>query len=243
MKHKDEIWEKVKSSWKLGLSSSGSEDVNSFSLEPPEAQIIEIGKIEKKNYQQLLTLRCVIAIYSNAFAQFSTSQNEVQIEGAAAAKSTPQLPDELATAETTPAEPDNHENEAPHSEEKGELDAGLGTKTLTAGQLVRIVMPGGSLNGIETRVLAQTVNVLGQPVYRLDYQRQGQAITLPVECLQVVQERQPVPGETAIKATAEQLLQVLGKACPFVGPGFWTVRREEVPDKAWRQLLRLVGET
>ena len=48
MKHKDEIWEKVKSSWKLGLSSSGSEDVNSFSLEPPEAQIIEIGKIEKK---------------------------------------------------------------------------------------------------------------------------------------------------------------------------------------------------
>ena len=92
-------------------------------------------------------------------------------------------------------------------------------------------------------MLAQTVNVLGQPVYRLDYQRQGQAITLPVECLQVVQERQPVPGETAIKATAEQLLQVLGKACPFVGPGFWTVRREEVPDKAWRQLLRLVGET
>ena len=50
-------------------------------------------------------------------------------------------------------------------------------------------------------------------------------------------------GETTIKATAQQLLQVLGKACPFVGPGFWTVSREEVPDKAWRQLLRLVGET
>ena len=78
----------------------------------------------------------MIAIYSNAFAQFSTSQNEVQIEGAAAAKSTPQLPDELATAETTPAEPDNHENEAPHSEEKGELDAGLGTKN-TDGRAAR----------------------------------------------------------------------------------------------------------
>jgi len=247
IKYKDEIWEKVRSSWKLGLSSGRSEDVNSFSLEPPEAQIIEIEKTEKKNYKQLLTLRYAIAIYSNAFAQLHTFQNEVQIEGAEAAKSTPQLPDELATAETTPAETDNYENEAPNepskSEDKGELDAALGTKTLTAGQLVRIVMPGGSLDGIETRVLAQTVNVLGQPVYRLDYQRQGQAITLPVECLQVIQERQPMPGETAIKATAQQLLEVLGKACPFVGPGFWTVRREEVPDKAWRQLLSLVGET
>lgn len=114
---------------------------------------------------------------------------------------------------------------------------------LAVGQLVRIVMPSGSLDGIETRVLAKTVNVLGQPVYRLDYQRQGQAITLPAECLQVVQMDRQLPGETVLKATAQQLLQVLGKACPFFGAGLWTVRREEVPDKAWRQLCRLVGET
>ncbi|MEM6451983.1 MAG: hypothetical protein AAF703_16920, partial [Cyanobacteria bacterium P01_D01_bin.105] len=57
-----------------------------------------------------------------------------------------------------------------------------------------------------------------------------------------------VPGEAGkktgavIKATAAQLVQVLGKACPFVGPGLWTVRRDEVTAHAWGQLCGLVGE-
>ena len=53
----------------------------------------------------------------------------------------------------------------------------------------------------------------------------------------------PAQGaQGVIRATAAQLLQVLGKACPFVGPGMWTVKREEVSPLAWRQLMRLVGE-
>ncbi|MEM6452161.1 MAG: hypothetical protein AAF703_17840 [Cyanobacteria bacterium P01_D01_bin.105] len=57
-----------------------------------------------------------------------------------------------------------------------------------------------------------------------------------------------VPGEAGkktgavIKATAAQLVQVLGKACPFVGPGLWTVRRDQVTAQAWGQLCTLVGE-
>ena len=39
-----------------------------------------------------------------------------------------------------------------------------------------------------------------------------------------------------------ELLQVLGKACPFVGPGLWTVKREEVSAIAWTQLCSLVEE-
>lgn len=164
--------------------------------------------------------------------------------GGTTAKTGADLSPEVADTQTVPKEPARSPIETAKGQVKG---SGTGREELaqtgfSAGQQVRIVMPGGSLDGIETRVLAKTVNVLGQPVYQLDYQRQGQAITLPAECLQVVEEGKPLPGETAIKATAAQLLQVLGKACPFVGPGLWTVQRGEVPAKAWGQLLRLVGE-
>ena len=104
-------------------------------------------------------------------------------------------------------------------------------------------MPGGSLDGIETKVIARALNVLGQPVYQLDYQRQGQTISLPPECLQAIQtEAKALPGKRIIQATAAELIQVLGKACPFVGPGLWTVKREDLPPTAWRQLLGLVEE-
>jgi hypothetical protein len=243
IKYKDEIWLHVKRCWKLGLSSRRSEDINSFGSALPNAQSIESGGAGKKGVALLLTLRCVTSIYSSTFAQLHTSQNGAELGGCAMTPLTPTFSSDLATAERTPVKADRAAISATKSEEKGELDTDFGQKALTVGQLVRIVMPGGSLDGIETRVLAQTVDILGQPVYRLDYQRQGQAISLPAECLQVVQESKPLSGETAIKATAAQLLQVLGKACPFVGPGLWTVRRKEVPAHAWGQLCRLVRET
>ena len=94
-----------------------------------------------------------------------------------------------------------------------------------------------------TQVTAQVLDVLGQPVYQLAYQRQGQGVMLPAECLQVIEAKErAVSSERVIRATAAQLLQVLGKACPFVGPGLWTVTRNEVPAKAWGQLCKLVGE-
>ena len=243
-KHKDEVLAYIKRTGDLGLSSSDSEDVNSFSLELAGAQNAELELPKKKGYTQLLTLRCVTAIYSNAFASFTTPKNEAGRGGGTTAKTGADLSQEAADTQTVPKEPAR----SPIETAKGQVEGsgtgreGLAQTGFSAGQQVRIVMPGGSLDGIETRVLAKTVNVLGQPVYQLDYQRQGQAITLPAECLQVVEKGKPLPGETAIKATAAQLLQVLGKACPFVGPGLWTVQRGEVPAKAWGQLLRLVGE-
>ncbi|MFK8184013.1 MAG: hypothetical protein AB8B99_11615, partial [Phormidesmis sp.] len=47
--------------------------------------------------------------------------------------------------------------------------------------------------------------------------------------------------EGIIKATAAQFRQVLGQACPFVGPGLWTVKRKEVTAKAWDELSHLIG--
>lgn len=165
--------------------------------------------------------------------------------GGGITKRTAKVSDELAIADTTSTAPPpdpiraNQENEKqgkkPSSEQKG----------LTVGQRVRIAMPGGSLDGIETRVLAQVLNVLGQPVYQLEHQRQGQTISLPAECLQVIKVSEPElpPREAVIRATAAQLLQVLGNACPFVGPGRWPIRKSEITPQAWRQLNQLVGET
>ena len=243
-KHKDEVLAYIKRTGDLGLSSSGSEDVNSFSLELAGAQNAELELPEKTPPQQLLTLRCVIAIYSNAFTSFTTPKNEAGQGGCTTAKTAANLPKEAADTQMVPKEPVS----SPIETAKGQVEGsgtgreGLAQTGFSAGQQVRIAMPGGSLDGIETRVLAQTLNVLGQPVYQLDYQRQGQTITLPAECLQLLQDCKPLPGETAIKATAAQLLQVLGKACPFVGPGLWTLQRSEVPAKAWGQLCQLVGE-
>ena len=138
---------------------------------------------------------------------------------------------------------ENSPVEVTGADEKEQKDTTEQPKGLTVGQQVRIAMPGGSLDGIETKVIARALNVLGQPVYQLDYQRQGQTISLPPECLQAIQtEAKALPGKRIIQATAAELIQVLGKACPFVGPGLWTVKREDLPPTAWRQLLGLVEE-
>lgn len=224
-KYEDEVRAYIKRAGVLGLSGTVEDDVNSFSPEPSDTQIIEPEFRAKSYATQLLTLRCVVCIYSNAFACLHTSENEPELGGGAIAKNEPELPIEVATAETALIDTANQM-----------------TEPATSGQLVRIVMPGGSLDGIETRVLAQTTNVLGQPVYRLDYQRQGQMVTLPVECLQPIASDDTQQGDATIRATAAQLLQVLGQACPFVGPGFWKVKRQEVTAEAWRQLCRLGEE-
>ena len=244
-KYEDEIWAYIKRAGVLGLSSTVEDDVNSFASEPPDVKIIEPDLGVKKSYTQLLTLRCVIDIYSSAFAQFNTPKIGPESGGGGIAKLAAKLPDELAAPDMTSMAANHRVTGSLNIEQKGGLDTGLGQTGLTVGQLVRIVMPGGSLDGIETRVLAQTTNVLGQLVYRLDYQRQGQLVTLPAECLQVVvgQSVAPAAQPGVIRATAQQLMQVLGQACPFVGPGTWAVRRDEVSAKAWGQLCRLVGET
>lgn len=242
-KYRNEIWAVVRRYWKLGLSSGSSEDVNSFPETRPAAQIIEAESELKKAPTQLLTLRCVVGIYSSAFAQLHTSKNEGEEERGKTANLEAKLPAEQATSDTTPVEPDCSVISAGKDEGEGDIGSEIALRALTVGQAVRIVMPGGSLDGIETQVLAQALDVLGQPVYRLDYLRHGQAVTLPAECLQVVEGKERrLPGKAVIRVTAAQLLQVLGQACPFVGPGLWTVKRDEVPVKAWGQLCRLVGE-
>ncbi len=242
IKYKDEVLAYIKHAGDLGLSRRDSEAVNSFSLKLAGTQNAEPELPEKKSYTQLLTLRCVTAIYSSALASFSTPKNGAELGGCTTAKTGADLPQAAADIQVVPKELASRPIETVKGPVEGSERAGIAQIGFSAGQQVRIAMPGGSLDGIETRVLAKTLNVLGQPVYQLDYQRQGQAISLPAECLQLLQEGKPLPGETAIKATAAQLLQVLGKACPFAGPGLWTVKRDEVSAKAWGQLCRLVGQ-
>ncbi|MGB3298509.1 MAG: hypothetical protein WBA76_09595, partial [Phormidesmis sp.] len=182
-KYQEEILAYIKHAGVLGLSSGNEEGVNSFSPEPPIAQIIEPKYRAKNCYTQLLTLRCAVRIYSDAFAQLHTYKNGAEVGKQAAVKSEAELPIEVAAAEITETEADSQASEPVTEGEKGHPRTAFVQRVLLAGQRVRIVMPGGSLDGVETRVLAQTVDVLGQPVYQLEHQRQGQAISLPAECL------------------------------------------------------------
>ena len=212
-KYEKEILVRIKSADEVGLSSTAPGDVDSFSLEPVEAQITELDLSGKRGITQLLTLRCVIAIYSNLFTSFDTPKKRLSEGGASVAGTVTQ-----SSAVSAPAD--------------------LWLSCFAVGQLVRIAMPGGSLDGIETCVQAQVLNVLGQPVYQLDYLRQGRAITLPAECLQAIQVE-----ERVVKATSAQLLQVLGRACPFSGPKLWEIRRSDVPAQAWNALMQMVAAT
>lgn len=112
------------------------------------------------------------------------------------------------------------------------------------GAEVMIERPGSALDGVPSRVTGKVTDEQGHLVYRLEHQVNGRAVMLPGQWLARLedQEAQQV-ADTVIQATAAQLFEVLGKACPFVGPGLWTVKRSEVSAQAWGQLMRLVGET
>ena len=238
-KHKDEIWEYIKRAGVVGLSSGHSEGINSFSSELPAAEISEPETGGKNCYTQLLTLRCTAAIYSETFAQLYTSK----IEAGSARKS--------MLAEAVAGQVESSVTQVISEEDESLSDPSTTRAGLTVGQLVRIAMPGSLLNETEARVVALTTDTLGQRVYRLDYQRQGQAVTLPAECLQVVEEQivkeaeDKVPKRAVrdmIQATSQQLKQVLGKACPFSGPGLWPITRGDVSAAAWQKLLKLLPE-
>ena len=240
-KYEAEIWAYIKRADELGLSSSSEEDINSFSKEPSEAQVIEPGFSDRKCYTELLTLRCVAGIYSSAFARLHTSKNVADLGGGKSVKMEARLADELPTAEAGLNAISSSALEGCETEVEDDDRIAAVSKSFAAGQRVRVVMPGGSLNGVETQVIAQALDILGQPVYRLDYHRQGRAVTLPAECLQILEvKEQALPEEAMIQATAAQLLQILGQACPFVGPGLWTIKRNELSAKAWNSLKRLI---
>lgn len=242
-KHEDEIWACIKRAGDSTPSIGFSEDVDSFS-ELPVAQNIEPEFSGKRGYTQLSTLRCVVGIYSSVLASLSTSKNGADPGGSRVVKTATDLPSESGASQPALPAAAKSAIEPVNSRAEGiGIAAAVPLSGFSVGQAVRVVMPGGSLDGIAAQVLAQTLDVLGQPVYQLDAQRQGQAVTLPAECLQAIAaEDRDLPGETVIRATAAQLVRVLGQACPFVGPGLWTVKRDEVPAKAWGQLRRLVGE-
>ena len=114
---------------------------------------------------------------------------------------------------------------------------------LAMGTVVKVQQPGSDADGVQTRVTGKATDEDGRLLYRLEQRAEGKPLMLPGDCLVALSDAKPAQGiEGVIRATAAQLLQVLGKACPFVGPGLWTVKREEVSPLAWRQLMRLVGE-
>ena len=114
---------------------------------------------------------------------------------------------------------------------------------LAMGARVNVQHSGSDVDGVQTRVTGKTTDAEGRWLYRLEHCVESQPLMLPGDCLVAIADEKPAKGaKGVIRATAAQLLQVLGKACPFVGPGLWTVKREEVSPLAWRQLVRLVGE-
>ncbi|MEL6606131.1 MAG: hypothetical protein AAFP20_23195, partial [Cyanobacteria bacterium J06614_10] len=114
---------------------------------------------------------------------------------------------------------------------------------LAMGTVVKVQQSGSDADGVQTRVTGKATDEDGKLLYRLEHRAEGEPLMLPGDCLVAITDEPSTQGiEDVIRATAAQLLQVLGKACPFVGPGLWTVNREEVSPLAWRQLTRLVGE-
>ena len=144
------------------------------------------------------------------------------------ARSVTPIQNAALSASPTPSEPEK---------------AGVSEETeLAMGTAVIFQQPGSAVEGVETRVTGKTTQPDGTLRYRLEECAEGQPLMVTRDCLTVVDEPGPQTAGSVIRATAAQLLQVLGKACPFAGPGLWAVKREEVPPMAWRQLMRLVGE-
>ena len=169
-KYREEVLAYIKHIEEVGPSTCSEEDKNFPSGKPLTTQETET-EVELENAtQQLSTHRCVIAIYSNVLAQFYTPQTE-----------STKSDDGEVEVETEAVVTDEVVQNNPEA-----AKGGLQTRELAVGQTVRIMMPGGSLDGVVTRVVEQTVDVLGQRVYLLDYRREGRAITLPKECLQII---------------------------------------------------------
>jgi len=115
---------------------------------------------------------------------------------------------------------------------------------LAMGTAVFFQTAGSVVEKVETRVTGKTTQLDGTVLYRLEKGAKGSPLMAERSCLTVVAgNAKPLSKQDGIiRATATQLLQVLGKACPFVGPGLWSVKQDEVSPLAWRQLRRLVGE-
>ncbi|MBE9064371.1 hypothetical protein [cf. Phormidesmis sp. LEGE 11477] len=136
----------------------------------------------------------------------------------------------LSASRTPPEQGIEQKVEAPEAE-------------LAMGAVVRVQHSGSDVDGVQTRVTGKVTAADGRLLYRLEHCVEGQSLMLPGDCLVAISDEESAQGaEGVIQATAAQLLQVLGKACPFSGPGLWTVKREEVPARAWGQLCRLVGK-
>ena len=106
----------------------------------------------------------MIDIYSTASSSFDTSKNGSELGGGEVAEMEPHLSGELEVTETAMVEATNEANESAMDKESSGCQGAPVRQGLTEGQLVRIVMPGGSLDGIEVKVLSQIVNALGLPV-------------------------------------------------------------------------------
>ena len=111
---------------------------------------------------------------------------------------------------------------------------------IAMGSAVILQTPDSTVKGIETRVTGKAMQADGTLLYRLEACAEGTPLMGSAARLLVVEDLKPQAG--VIRATAAQLMTVLGKACPFVGPGLWTVTRGEVSPKDWGQLCRLVKE-
>ncbi|NJM99845.1 MAG: hypothetical protein HC800_24330 [Phormidesmis sp. RL_2_1] len=109
------------------------------------------------------------------------------------------------------------------------------------GTAVFFQQPGSAVGRVETRVTGRTTQPDGTVLYRLEKGSEGQTLMVERSCLTVVADEAHSSRQAGvIRATAVQLLQVLGKACPFVGPGLWPVKRDEVTAEVWNSLKRLI---
>ena len=171
----------------------------------------------------------------------SSASEPVKQNVAEAAEEPKKPPAELSTARyvTLTQSKDLSASHTPVEPEKAAADT---PAELAMGAVVKVQHSGSDVDGIQTRVTGKATDENGRRIYRLEHCVDGLPLMLPGNCLEAIADEKPAKGaEGVIRATAAQLLQVLGKACPFVGPGLWTIKREEVSPLAWRQLLRLVG--
>ena len=246
-KYETEIWAYIRGTGDLTPSKRNEEGKNSSSKTTLKAKNLEPDLELEKSSKQLLTLRCRIAIASKIVALFDTPKTVISEGDSRAEKTASDLHQKSVTDESVQTESKRNDTEPDKGKAKDDGKAEQSPVAIAAGVFVRVAMPGTTLDGVEAMVRAQTIDVLGQPVYELDYERQGRSVRLPAECLQVVKVKPEAhTTETAvgvIRATAQQLRQVLGKACPFVGPGLWTVRKRELSPHAWQRLIAIAEGT